>query len=94
MYALTQASLHSYLATLLYAHQDAMSYNKFNVLHWHVVDDQSFPYQSLFPGLSEQVIHFRFEWIFLNSNYNCNSTQGAYDQNHIYSQADVARLIE
>lgn len=52
---------------------DGMAYNKMNVFHWHIVDDHSFPYESIkFPEL----------------------TKGAYHDSMIYSQKDVAKIIE
>lgn len=50
-----------------------MAYNKLNVFHWHIVDDHSFPYESIkFPEM----------------------TKGAYHKSMIYSQKDIAFIIE
>ena len=46
---------HYYPVEVILQHLDAMSYSKFNVLHWHIVDSISFPYQSTaFPEMSRQ----------------------------------------
>ena len=48
-------SRHYYPKEVILQHLDAMSYSKFNVLHWHIVDAISFPYQStMFPEMSRQ----------------------------------------
>ncbi|XP_055372164.1 beta-hexosaminidase subunit beta-like [Condylostylus longicornis] len=71
---LLDTSRHFMEMKTIYDVLDGMAYNKLNVFHWHIVDDHSFPYQSIkYPELSEK---------------------GAYLPDMVYSQNDVASVIE
>ncbi|CAF0787394.1 unnamed protein product [Adineta steineri] len=71
---LVDTSRHFISVKTLKMNLEAMAESKLNVLHFHIVDDQSFPYESrTFPEIS---------------------LAGAYNQAHVYSQDDIAGLIE
>lgn len=63
---------------LILSNLDVMAMNKFNVLHWHVTDRQSWPFQSeTFPELSEKGAYHK------NAIYTHKDVQEVIDEGYL-----------
>jgi len=72
-------SRHYIYKSVLYKILDGMSYNKLNVFHWHIVDDHSFPYESItYPELHEMGAYTSFM---------------VYSQQDVQNVIEYARLL-
>uniref|UniRef100_A0A8D3CCS9 Beta-hexosaminidase n=1 Tax=Scophthalmus maximus TaxID=52904 RepID=A0A8D3CCS9_SCOMX len=62
---LLDTSRHFLPIKVILANLETMAMNKFNVFHWHIVDDPSFPYLSrTFPQLSQKVTYHPYTHVY------------------------------
>ncbi|KAI1905255.1 hypothetical protein AGOR_G00014230 [Albula goreensis] len=66
---LLDSSRHFLPIKVILANLEAMAMNKYNVFHWHIVDDHSFPYMSpSFPDLSQKGSYHPYTHVYTPSD--------------------------